>query len=620
MEAVEELNESPAQKAVGKVLRMKGFDYIMGIIILFNMVVIIIETDESAASDDPVSTWIPIAGWSILVIFIIELIARLFLYRYHFFRDEWNVFDFVIVVTDFVFSVCGLIFGSVFPVSTLRVFRLSKLARISKVFRVFPELRLMMAGLIGSMRAIFWGMILLTFILLVWAIVAVQFIHPLNKELPEMGAYRQCERCHRAYASVFEATLTFSQQIVAGDSWGEASIPLIEHHPWTAFYFMGVFLTVGMAVLNLILGVVVNVAQRAHDDLKVEMEDEERMKKMETHNHLLGICKDLDKDDSGQLSKEELEQGFREREDFRNSFIEMDLQEEDLEIVWTILDSDRSGTVSYSEFVSQIYKLRNSDTQFMLAYIKYYITIIKNSISDQMVRQQEEILQANEKVEEEIEKVEAEEKIVLRELRDMAGDMAGIPKKEASRDLEKEVKSVEEKAQESAKRQPLQDAAVAEPIAARYVEANSPAQASDAKVVPAAEVASGSLEMKVQQKDSEVEAGGLQIGKDILKEVDDSRQFQAELRETIKDIKQSLDFHTSNTSKLLMELLPVRQPRAPDDDLVPSPVTPLCTTPRYGCSPVPSCCKQGSVQRVMASQNDLIANTAAAASRRPQKV
>merc|ERR1719482_1795152 len=134
--------------------------------------------------------------------------------RSQFWKDGWNTFDFAIVATDALFSLGGLILGSVFPVSTLRVFRLCKLARISKVFRVFPELRIMMAGLLGSFRAIFWGTVLLVFVLLVWGIVAVQFIHPLNKTLAEKHLRDGCERCPRAYESVMQATLTFSQQIV----------------------------------------------------------------------------------------------------------------------------------------------------------------------------------------------------------------------------------------------------------------------------------------------------------------------------------------------------------------------------------------------------------------------
>merc|ERR1719424_2689332 len=119
------------------------------------------------------------------MVFIVELVMKLFVLRWGFFHDGWNTFDFSVVFIDSVFSILGIILGAIFPVSVLRILRLCKLARVSKVFRVFPELRILMAGLVGSFKAIFWGAVLLGFVLLVWAIIAVQFIHPLNKEISD---------------------------------------------------------------------------------------------------------------------------------------------------------------------------------------------------------------------------------------------------------------------------------------------------------------------------------------------------------------------------------------------------------------------------------------------------
>ena len=44
----------------------------------------------------------------ILIIFILELALRLFAFRASFFNDGWNRLDFVIVVTDALFSLVGL--------------------------------------------------------------------------------------------------------------------------------------------------------------------------------------------------------------------------------------------------------------------------------------------------------------------------------------------------------------------------------------------------------------------------------------------------------------------------------------------------------------------------------
>merc|ERR1719502_552484 len=91
---------------------------------------------------------------------------------------------------------------------------------------------------------------------------------------------------------------------------------------------------------------------------------------------------DMDEDGNDELTFEELRGGFDNNEDFRHTLEQMDIGREDLQIVWTILDSDRSGTVTSKEFVSQVYKLKASDTQFMLAYIKFYITEIKDKLRE----------------------------------------------------------------------------------------------------------------------------------------------------------------------------------------------------------------------------------------------
>jgi len=358
------------------------FEYLMGLIIVANMVIIIIETDDASDPDvKAVHGWTDPAGTVVLCIFGIELGLRLFAVRMHFWEDRWNRFDFAVVVSDVACSIAGLLFGNVFPMSTLRVFRLAKLARISKVLRVFPELRQMMAGLVGSFVSIIWGVVLLCFVLTVWSIMAVQFIHPVNREAEDKGYYDDCERCGRAYSSVMSSMLTLSQTVVAGDSWGQV-IPLIEYAPATALFFLAVYLSVGMAVMNLILGIVVTKAQEAHEAMRLENEKESKMKKLDVKTTLLSMCSEMDEDHNGELTKEEIEHGFENLPHFRQTLSEMDIGADGLGVVWTILDYNKTGTVKYPDFVGQIYKMQESDSQFMLAYIRYYICLMKDQMCD----------------------------------------------------------------------------------------------------------------------------------------------------------------------------------------------------------------------------------------------
>lgn len=177
---------------------------------------------------------------------------------------------------------------------------------------------------------------------------------------------------------------------------------MIEHSAITSFYFGYAFMSIGMAILNLILGVVVDVASQARDRMRKEIDDEKLVEMLELHSHLLDVCKMMDLDGNGELTREELVHGYAENDKFREILQVMDITEEDLEILWTCLDTDRSGAISYTEFVTSCYRLKSSNTHFMLAYIKYYITMIKNKICQEIEDVREAIVDEEKKIEQEL--------------------------------------------------------------------------------------------------------------------------------------------------------------------------------------------------------------------------
>lgn len=367
---------------VYRTLKSRYFENTMAFVICAYFVVVIMETDEHAQSTrtgETMPIWYNVVSYLVLFLFSSELILRLYVFRKRFWHDRWNVFDFSIIAVDIVGTFVGMFIGKKLGVAALRVIRLSRLVRATKVLKAFPELRLMVAGLWGAMQSIFWGTLFLMVALLIWSVIAVQFIDPLNQELADRGdVYKDCDRCRRAYESVFQATLTFMQQIVAGDSWGQVTVPIIENYPATALYFIAVFLSVSLAILNLILGVVVNVATVASDKLRSEMEEERRA---HSHGEILDFLRAMDVDGDRTLNKDELIEGFRTNTDFRSVLESMDICEDDLGIVYNHLDSDHDGSVTSKEFAQQLYRMNASNTQFMLAYIKHYIVEVKKMLT-----------------------------------------------------------------------------------------------------------------------------------------------------------------------------------------------------------------------------------------------
>jgi len=82
-----------------------------------------------------------------MVIFIVEIVVKLVAEGntpFNFFKDAWNVFDFVIVVV-------GLLpFGG----SAVTALRLVRLLRVLKLVRALPKLRILVMGLLRSLSSI----------------------------------------------------------------------------------------------------------------------------------------------------------------------------------------------------------------------------------------------------------------------------------------------------------------------------------------------------------------------------------------------------------------------------------------------------------------------------------
>jgi len=124
---------------------------------------------------------------------------------------------------------------------------------------------------------------------------------------------------------------------------------------------------------------VVNVACSEHERLQGEMEEAKSMKKMSASDGILHIIADHDVDGDGELSLSELED-LMAHDDFGAALVELDLNPEDLAHAFSVMDNDKSGSVTYVEFVRFLFKMKDSDASFMLETIKFLITQVKQLV------------------------------------------------------------------------------------------------------------------------------------------------------------------------------------------------------------------------------------------------
>merc|ERR1712205_289388 len=89
------------------------------------------------------------------------------------------------------------------------------------------------------------------------------------------------------------------------------------------------------------------------------------------------VCRQLDTDNSGHLTVDELMAGFYHNSHFHLVCQHMDMTIDDFEIIFALLDEDGNGSIDYAEFVEQLYKLKEEDSHTLLVFIKHYVRDIK---------------------------------------------------------------------------------------------------------------------------------------------------------------------------------------------------------------------------------------------------
>jgi voltage-gated sodium channel len=226
------------QNPLQRVIASKRFsNFIMGVII-FNAILLGMETSKTIMAQ---------AGGLILMldkiclgIFVAELIAKLIVYRGRFFRDGWNIFDFVIVAVSLVPATQG--FSAIRALRILRVLRL-----ISTV----PSLRRVVEGFITALPGMASVFMLMALIFYIGAVIATK-LFALN--FPQwFGTLGQS-----AY-SLFK--------IMTLESWSMGIVrPVMEIYPLAWMFFIPFIMVTTFAVVNLLIGLIVNSMQDAHHE------------------------------------------------------------------------------------------------------------------------------------------------------------------------------------------------------------------------------------------------------------------------------------------------------------------------------------------------------------------
>lgn len=219
-------------------------NFVIGVI-LFNAVILGLETSDAVMSR--LGGLIHALDRLCLIIFIVEIVTKLFAHRLRFFKSGWNVFDFLII---------GI---ALIPAAqSFSVLRALRILRVLRVISATPSLRRVVEGFLTALPGMGSVFMLMSLIFYIGSVMATKLF---GAAFPEwfgtMGA--------SAY-SLF--------QIMTLESWSMGIVrPVMEQFQYAWMFFVPFIMITTFAVVNLLVGLIVNSMQDAHHEEANEATD-----------------------------------------------------------------------------------------------------------------------------------------------------------------------------------------------------------------------------------------------------------------------------------------------------------------------------------------------------------
>jgi voltage-gated sodium channel len=215
------------------------------VLIVINAITLALETSPSVMA--AVGPQLLVFDKIVLAIFVVELLAKMAVYRFDFFRSGWNVFDLVIVAIALA------------PASgALAVLRALRVLRVLRLISLLPQMRRVVEALLYSLPGMASIAMLMGVVFFVGSVIATKLF----------GA------AHPGYFGTLGDSLFTLFAIMTLEGWADIARDVQTTHPQAYLFFIPFIVISVFAVLNLFIAVLTSSMQDLH---KEEMAVEEKL-------------------------------------------------------------------------------------------------------------------------------------------------------------------------------------------------------------------------------------------------------------------------------------------------------------------------------------------------------
>jgi len=333
-------------------------------------------------------------------LFLLELTLRAISLKCTSFKSAWMWFDTILVTTSWLDYFELLSFGlDPMMLRLIRLVRIIRLLKVMKTFRAFQTLFLLIRSIQASMGALIWSFMLISCMQISMALFLCQMLAEFIADDSKPSEARM--RVHHYFGTFTGAVLTMFEITLA--NWITPCRTVYEDvHEWYAAIFIlyrGCFM---FAVIKVITAVfIAETARCTSSDDEVTIVKTQQNKK-EFGKKLEEVFNELDVRNSNRLTWKDFETLVHD-ELMRTWLSTLDIDTQDLEHLFGLLNHDGDGVVTKHEFLSGMTRMRGPAKSIDMLKLINKANYIINRLSD-MQKKTEEL--ASQVTLEEVEKME----------------------------------------------------------------------------------------------------------------------------------------------------------------------------------------------------------------------
>jgi voltage-gated sodium channel len=223
---------APWRLRLAEFLETARVEHFIVAVILVNAVVLGFETSKTAMT--LYGSLLVAIDKACLVIFCVEIGARLLAYRWAFWRSGWNIFDFAVVAVALV--------PGAGPWAVLRSLRV---LRVMRLLTVIPSLRKVVAAFLHAIPGLGGVLLLMGVFLYTSAVLAVNLF---GERFPQ-------------WFGTLGGSLFSLFQILTLEGWADMAREVMAVYPWAPLFFIPFIIIATFTVLNLFIGIIVSTMQ-----------------------------------------------------------------------------------------------------------------------------------------------------------------------------------------------------------------------------------------------------------------------------------------------------------------------------------------------------------------------